>query len=75
MKKIAVITTTRAEYGLLKPVIGQLREKENDELKVELVVSGTHLSPRFGMTVDEIDQRIDHKIVIPVNTDTDLDIF
>ncbi len=74
MKKIAVITTTRAEYGLLKPVIGQLREKENDELKVELVVSGTHLSPRFGMTVDEIDQRIDHRIEIPVNTDTDLDI-
>ena len=74
MKKIAVITTTRAEYGLLKPVIGQLREKENDELKVELVVSGTHLSSRFGMTVDEIDQRIDHKIEIPVNTDTDLDI-
>ena len=74
MKKIAVITTTRAEYGLLKPVIGELRKRENEDIRIELVVSGTHLSSRFGMTVDEIDQRIDHKIEIPVNTDSDLDI-
>ncbi len=74
MKKIAVITTTRAEYGLLKPVVEQLRKYENEDIRIELVVSGTHLSSRFGMTVDEIDQRIDHKIEIPVNTDSDLDI-
>ena len=74
MKKIAVITTTRAEYGLLKPVVEQLRKHESEDIRIELVVSGTHLSSRFGMTVNEIDQRIDHKIEIPVNTDSDLDI-
>ena len=77
MKKIAVVTTTRAEYGLLSPVIRELRKKENEAFRVDLIVSGTHLSKEYGMTIDEIKStgtRIDHRIAIPVNSETPLDI-
>ena len=74
MKKIAVVTATRAEYGLLSPVIKELRDKESDEFKLCLIVTGTHLSEQYGMTVDEIDDRIDHRIEIPVNSDSERDI-
>ena len=77
MKKIAVVTTTRAEYGLLRPVILELRKFESDELRVDLLVSGTHLSDQFGMTVDEIKKdglRIDSEIPITLNTDSPLEI-
>lgn len=74
MKKIAVVTATRAEYGLLSPVIRALRVREGAALKVDLIVSGAHLSPRYGMTVDEIGERIDHRVAIPVDSDTELDI-
>ena len=74
MKKIAVVTATRAEYGLLSPVVRALRKRESAELRVELIVTGTHLSSQYGMTVQEISERIDRKIVIPLNSDTELDI-
>jgi len=64
MKKIAVITATRAEYGLLKPVIMSLREYESSGLKVDVVVTGTHLNDNYGYTVNEIEKdnvRIDSK--------------
>ncbi|NBI63086.1 UDP-N-acetylglucosamine 2-epimerase (hydrolyzing) [Clostridiales bacterium] len=52
MKKICVVTATRAEYGVLKNVI---KEIQNDqELELSLIVTGTHLSEEFGMTVNEI---------------------
>lgn len=74
MKKVAVITATRAEYGLLSPVIKELRKYENDDLKVDLIVTGTHLSEQYGRTISEIDDRIDHKISISVKSDTEKDI-
>ncbi len=77
MKKIAVVTTTRAEYGLLSPVIKELRKHETDGLITELIVSGTHLSESYGMTINEIKAfgvRIDHCIPIPVRSETVLDI-
>ena len=77
MKKIAVVTTTRAEYGLLMPVINELRNYESDSLKVELIVSGTHLSKEYGYTMDEIlhsDIRIDHCVEIPVKSASAEDI-
>ena len=43
MIKIAIVTATRAEYGLLNPVIRQLRKYETSTLKVEVIVTGTHL--------------------------------
>ncbi len=74
MKKIAVITATRAEYGLLSPVIKELRRFEDNELKVDLIVTGTHLSQQYGMTINDIDDRIDYQIPIPVKSDSVIDI-
>jgi len=74
MKRIAIVTATRAEYGLLSPVIRELRKYENDSFIVDLIVSGTHLSESYGNTIDEIDVRIDHKIEIPVVSDSAADI-
>lgn len=74
MRKIAVVTATRAEYGLLSPVIKELRAKESDDLRIDLIVTGTHLSEDYGMTINDIDDRIDHKIDISVKSDSELDI-
>lgn len=54
MKKICVVTGTRAEYGLLKPLIGKIHEDSGLELRI--VVTGMHLSPEFGLTYREIEQ-------------------
>ena len=77
MKKIAVVTATRAEYGLLMPVIRELRKFESDVFKTDLIVTGTHLSKQYGMTILEIEAdglRIDHQISVSVKSDTALDI-
>lgn len=74
MKSIAIVTSTRAEYGLLSPVIKKLRQNENSDFKVELIVTGTHLSSEFGMTVDEIDDRIDCQIKVSTDSLSALDI-
>ena len=76
-KRVAVITSTRAEYGLLYPLIMELRKYENDGFCVDLIVTGTHLSEEYGMTINEIERngvRIDKIIEIPVNSETDADI-
>ncbi len=77
MRKIGVVTTTRAEYGLLSPVIKRLRMLENADFRVELIVSGTHLSHQYGYTVKEIEAdsvRIDYKVRIPVKSKNVYDI-
>lgn len=71
MKKIAVLTATRAEYGLLSPVIKKLMQEKN--VQVNVVVTGMHLSPAFGMTYKEIEADgvyIDQKIEILLDSDT-----
>ena len=74
MKKIAVVTATRAEYGLLAPVIKALRTNESNMLKVDLIVTGTHLCEQYGMTINEITERIDHVVEISVASENELDI-
>lgn len=74
MNKIAVVTTTRAEYGLLSPVIKELRKRENRELRLDLIVTGTHLSDKYGRTIDEITDRVDHHIPISVASESEADI-
>ncbi len=77
MRKIAVVTATRAEYGLLAPVIRELRKQETAEHRVELLVTGTHLSDQYGNTVEEIKKdglRIDACIEISVDSKDALDI-
>lgn len=53
MKKVCVITATRAEYGLLRNTIKQI--DEDSDLELSLVVTGAHLSRSFGYTVKEIE--------------------
>lgn len=70
-KKISILTATRAEYGLLKPVI--LKLLAVPEFDVRVVVTGAHLSPEFGLTYKEIEQDgipIDEKIEILLSGDT-----
>lgn len=52
-RKICIFTGTRAEYGLLKPLIDELKLESSVEL--QLIISGMHLSPEFGLTYKEID--------------------
>lgn len=76
-KKIAVVTATRAEYGLLSGVIRELRTYESDDLKVCLVVTGTHLSDKYGRTIEEIQKdglRIDTVLQIALDSGSELDI-
>ena len=69
--KITVLTATRAEYGLLQPIVKRmLQEKRID---VKLVVTGAHLSPEFGKTYLAIEKdglKIDKKIEILLSSDT-----
>ncbi len=52
-RKIVVVTGSRAEYGLLYWIIKGIQEDQCVEL--QLIVTGMHLSPVFGMTVKEIE--------------------
>lgn len=52
MKKIAIVTGSRAEYGLLRPLIKAINLDSDFEL--QLIVSAMHLSKEFGYTVSEI---------------------
>ena len=71
MKKIIILTATRAEYGLLAPIIKKLKKESG--IKVKVVATGAHLSPEFGMTVDEIQKdgiTVDKKIEILLSSDS-----
>lgn len=54
-KSLCVVTGTRAEYGLLRPVLQKLLQ--SDVIEPRLVVTGAHLAPEFGNTVSEIEAR------------------
>lgn len=74
-RKVCVITGSRAEYGLLKPLVEEIK-KEKD-LKLQLVVTGMHLSPEFGLTYKQIEKDgffIDEKIEIILSSDTPVSI-
>lgn len=53
MRTICVVTATRAEYGLLRPVVQKLAASST--LQLQLVATGAHLCPRLGETVREIE--------------------
>lgn len=75
MKKICVVTATRAEYGLLRLIIQHIMC--NKELELCLVVTGSHLSKDYGYTVKEIENDgfpITEKIDILHSTETEVDI-
>ena len=72
-RTIAVITTSRADYSHLYWPLRDLSENENVDLK--LIALGSHLSPEFGNTVQEIEKdgfRIDSRIECLLSSDTDV---
>ena len=73
-RKICVVTGTRAEYGLLYWL---MKEIETDsKLELQLIVTGMHLSPEFGLTYKEIEKEfnIDKKIEMLLSSDTSIGI-
>lgn len=75
MKKICVVTGTRAEYGLLKHLMRGIQNSK--KLELQIIVTGMHLSKKFGYTINEIldDKfKIDHKVDIKLVNDTSLNI-
>ncbi len=71
VKRICVITGTRAEYGLLKPLI--MKIIDDKEIDLKLVVTGMHMSTEFGLTYKLIEEDgivIDEKIEILLSSDS-----
>ncbi|MFY9328445.1 MAG: UDP-N-acetylglucosamine 2-epimerase, partial [Georgfuchsia sp.] len=74
-RKICVITGTRAEYGLLRWVMQGI--KDDPALSLQIIATGMHLSPEFGLTYREIEQdgfQIDHKVEMLTSSDTPVGI-
>lgn len=70
-RKICVITGTRAEYGLLRWVMQGI--KDDPELTLQVIATGMHLSPEFGLTYREIEKDgfcIDSKVEMLLSSDT-----
>ncbi|MCC5943282.1 MAG: UDP-N-acetylglucosamine 2-epimerase (hydrolyzing) [Balneolaceae bacterium] len=63
MKNIGVLTSSRADYGIYYPLLCELRDHPEFELKI--IAFGTHLSPYHGFTVNQIEDdgfRVEYKI-------------
>ena len=73
-RKVCVVTGTRAEYGLLYWLMKEI--VEDKDLELQLIVTGMHLSPEFGLTYKEIEKefKIDKKIEMLLSSDTDIGI-
>lgn len=74
-KKIAVVTGTRAEYGLLYWTLKGIQQSL--QLDLQLFVTGTHLSPEFGLTINEIEGhgfQATEKIEMVLSSDTSIGV-
>lgn len=73
-RKICVVTGTRAEYGLLTPLMVEI--KNDVDLELQIIVTGMHLSPEFGLTYKEIEKEftINKKIEMLLSSDTPIGI-
>lgn len=73
-RKICVVTGTRAEYGLLYWLMKEI--EADSELQLQLIVTGMHLSPEFGLTYQTIEKefKIDKKIEMLLSSDTSIGI-
>jgi GDP/UDP-N,N'-diacetylbacillosamine 2-epimerase (hydrolysing) len=75
IRKICVITGTRAEYGLMRWVMQGIND--DPELTLQVIVTGMHLSPEFGLTYRDIEKdgfAIDRKVEMLTSSDTPVGI-
>lgn len=73
--KICFFTGTRAEFGLLSNLMHLIKKDKNFELQT--IVTGTHTSKKFGLTINEIKKegfKINKKIITSLISDTSVDI-
>lgn len=73
MRQIGIITSSRADFGLFRPIIDAIVAAP--DLELLLFVTGTHLSMDFGLSVREIEVEnyaIAERVEIPLDTDTPL---
>lgn len=71
MRKICVVTGSRAEYGLLSNLMQEI--KKADDLQLQIIATNMHLSPEFGLTFREIEKdgfHIDKKVEMLLSSDT-----
>ena len=71
MRKIAAVTVSRSDYGLLLPVLRRIQE--DPKLNLALIVAGMHLAPEFGMTVQMIENdglEIAERVEMTLSSDT-----
>ena len=71
MRKICVVTGSRAEYGLLSGLMQEA--KQSEDLVLQVIATNMHLSPEFGLTYREIEKDgfvIDKKVVMLISSDT-----
>ena len=71
MRKICVITGSRAEYGLLSGLMRAI--KEDESLELQIIATNMHLSPEFGLTYKEIERDgffINKKVEMLLSSDT-----
>lgn len=71
MRKICVITGSRAEYGLLSGLMKAI--SHDDGLQLQIIATNMHLSPEFGLTYREIEKdgfTIDKKVEMLLSSDT-----
>jgi GDP/UDP-N,N'-diacetylbacillosamine 2-epimerase (hydrolysing) len=75
-RKICIVTATRAEYGLLYWLMKEIENDDELELQLQLIITGMHLSPEFGLTVKEIEKefKINKKIEILLSSDSEVGI-
>lgn len=69
-QRIAVVTGTRAEYGMMTPVLRAIQH--HPALDLQLIVTGMHLMPAFGYTVEEIERDefpIAARVEMPLESD------
>jgi GDP/UDP-N,N'-diacetylbacillosamine 2-epimerase (hydrolysing) len=73
-RRICVVTGTRAEFGLLYWLMKEI--ESDDALELQVIVTGMHLSPEFGLTYQEIEKdfKIDKKIEMLISSDTSIGI-
>jgi len=73
-RKICVVTGTRAEYGLLYWLMKEIGADK--DLELQIIVTGMHLSPEFGLTYKEIEKefKINKKIEMLLSSDTSVGI-
>lgn len=74
MRRICVVTGTRAEYGLLYWLMKKI--EADSALELQIIVTGMHLSPEFGLTYKEIEKEfiITKKIEMLLSSDTEIGI-